>query len=217
MLDVFWPDLIVRCSAPGKCQPDLQYHFLSGALTGQLIPGNVHAMQAHYSPMRATSGGSIKLQSADPPAHPIIDPNYLDTLQDRIDIRAAVRLTREIFEQKGFDAYRGNLISPDVNVQSDEEIDAWVRQHAEGAYHPSCTNRMGSECDSDVNPQLQVHGLECLRLVDASVMPNSVSGNLNAPTITLAEKAADGILVNEPLAKKIVPVFEPPSWKDLQR
>ncbi|CCI45102.1 unnamed protein product [Albugo candida] len=204
-------------SAPGKCQPDLQYHFLPGALTGQLIPGNVHAMQAHCSPMRATSRGSIKLQSADPRAHPIIDPNYLDTLQDRIDIRAAVRLTREIFEQEGFDAYRGNPISPGVNVRSDEEIDAWVRQHAESAYHPSCTNRMGSECDSVVNPQLQVHGLECLRVVDASVMPNIVSGNLNAPTIMLAEKAADVILGNEPLAKEIVPVYEPPSWKDLQR
>lgn len=204
-------------SAPGKRQPDLQYHFLPGSLTGQLTPGAYHAFQAHCSPMRATSRGFLQLRSADPRAHPIIEPNYLATEEDRVDIRAGVRLTREIFEQHVFDAFRGDPVSPAQSVQSDAEVDAWVRQHTESAYHPSCTNRMGVGENTVVDPQTRVHGLENLRVVDASIMPNIVSGNLNGPTIMLAEKAADLILGHAPLPKSTAPVYEPKDWETRQR
>lgn len=204
-------------SAPGKRHPDIQYHFLPGSLTGQLTPGSYHAMQAHCSPMRATSRGFLKLRSVNPRDHPIIEPNYLDTEQDKIDIRAGVRLTREIFEQQVFDEFRGDPVSPAQNVQSDAEIDAWVRQHSESAYHPSCTNRMGVDENTVVDPQTRVHGLENLRIVDASIMPNIVSGNLNGPTIMLAEKAADIILGNAALPKSKAPVYQPANWETSQR
>lgn len=204
-------------SAPGKRHPDLQYHFLPGSLTGQLTPGPYHAFQAHCSPMRATSRGFLKLRSANPREHPIIEPNYLSTEQDRVDIRAGVRLTREIFEQTVFDEFRGDAVSPARDVQTDAEIDAWVRQHTESAYHPSCTNRMGVGEDSVVDPQTRVHGLENLRVVDASIMPNIVSGNLNGPTIMLAEKAADIILGRPALPKSTAPVYQPQDWETRQR
>jgi choline dehydrogenase len=204
-------------SAPGKRHPDLQYHFLPGSLTGQLTPGEEHAMQAHCSPMRATSRGYLKLRSANPREHPILEPNYLSTHEDVVDIRAAVRLTREIFEQQVFDEYRSDAISPAQSVQSDAEIDAWVRQHTESAYHPSCTNRMGEGDNTVVNSEARVHGLENLRIVDASIMPNIVSGNLNGPTIMLAEKAADIILGNTPLPKSTAPVYQPANWETSQR
>ncbi|DBA04856.1 TPA: hypothetical protein N0F65_004493 [Lagenidium giganteum] len=204
-------------SVPGKRHPDLQYHFLPGSLTGQLTPGPYHAMQAHCSPMRATSRGYLKLRSANPRDHPIIEPNYLDTPEDVVDIRNAVKLTREIFEQQVFDEYRGDAISPSKDVQSDSEIDAWVREHTESAYHPSCTNRMGVDENTVVDPETRVHGLENLRIVDASIMPNIISGNLNAPTIMIAEKAADIILGKDPLPRSTAPVYEAPNWQTSQR
>ncbi|TMW55820.1 hypothetical protein Poli38472_008468 [Pythium oligandrum] len=204
-------------STPGKRHPDLQYHFLPGALTGQLTPGSKHAFQAHCSPMRATSRGFLKLRSANPREHPIIEPNYLDTKEDVIDMRAAVRLTREIFEQQVFDEFRGDPISPAQHVQTDDEIDAWVRAHTESAYHPSCTNRMGTSDNTVVDPQTRVHGIENLRIVDASIMPNIISGNLNAPVIMLAEKAADIILGKDPLPKSTAPVYVPDNWETSQR
>ncbi|KAF1333693.1 Choline dehydrogenase, partial [Globisporangium splendens] len=204
-------------SAPGKQFPDVQYHFLPGSLTGQLTPGPYHAMQAHCSPMRATSRGWLKLRSANPRDHPIIEPNYLDTEEDKIDLRNAVRLTREIFEQKVFDEYRGDAVSPAQDVQSDAEIDAWIRQTTESAYHPSCTNRMGVDENTVVDPQTRVHGLENLRVVDASIMPNIISGNLNAPTIMLAEKAADIILGNPALPKSKASVYQSLNWETSQR
>ncbi|KAJ0395923.1 hypothetical protein ATCC90586_000756 [Pythium insidiosum] len=204
-------------SAPGKRHPDLQYHFLPGALTGQLTPGACHAFQAHCSPMRATSRGYLQLSSTNPRQHPIIQPNYLETEQDVVDMRAAVRLTREIFEQKAFDEFRGNPISPAADLQSDEQIDAWVREHTESAYHPSCTNRMGTDENTVVDPQTRVHGVDNLRVVDASIMPNIVSGNLNAPVIMIAEKAADIILGKTPLPKSTAPVYVPKDWETRQR
>lgn len=204
-------------SAPGKTHPDLQYHFLPGALTGQLTPGAVHAMQAHCSPMRATSRGFLKLRSANPRDHPIIEPNYLDTEEDVVDIRTAVRLTKEIFEQQTFDELRGNPISPAQDITTDAQIDAWVRQNTESAYHPSCTNRMGVSDNTVVDPQTRVHGLNNLRVVDASIMPNIISGNLNAPTIMIAEKAADIILGKPALPKSTAPVYQPKNWETSQR
>ncbi|CEG42160.1 choline dehydrogenase [Plasmopara halstedii] len=204
-------------SAPGKRHPDLQYHFLPGSLTGQLTPGAFHAMQAHCSPMRAQSRGWIKLRSLNPHDHPIIEPNYLEVEQDLVDMRNGVKLTREILEQQTLDEYRGDPISPSINVKSDAEIDKWIRQHTESAYHPSCTNRMGVDENTVVDPHLRVHGVENLRVVDASVMPNIVSGNLNAPTIMIAEKAADIILGKTPLSKSAAPIYQPKNWESSQR
>lgn len=167
--------------------------------------------------MRATSRGYLKLRSANPREHPIIEPNYLSTPEDVVDIRAAVRLTREIFEQQVFDELRGDPISPAQSVKTDAEIDAWVRQHTESAYHPSCTNRMGEGENTVVDSQTRVHGLENLRIVDASIMPNIVSGNLNAPTIMIAEKAADIILGKSALPKSTAPVYQPANWETSQR
>ncbi|KAF1782906.1 Aldehyde dehydrogenase, glutamic acid active site [Phytophthora cactorum] len=164
----------------------------------------------HCTPLRATSRGYIKLRSANPRDRPVIQPNYLATETDRVDMRNGVRLTREVLKQRAFDEYRGEAISPTDEVQSDAEIDAWIRQYASTDYHPSSTNRMGKETDLDsvVDAQTRVHGLEGLRVVDASIMPNNVSGNLNAPTIMLAEKAADIILGNPALPRSDAPVVE---------
>ncbi|OQS05320.1 choline dehydrogenase [Thraustotheca clavata] len=208
-------------SRPGLKQPDLQYHFLPGALTGQLTPASVHAMQAHCSPMRATSRGELKLRSTNPRDPLIIDPKYLSTEQDVVDIRNGVLLTQELFQQKAMDPYRGEPLSPSKLFSADNpaEIDAFVRQHTESAYHPSCTNRMGTDVSKTVvDPSCKVHGIQNLRVVDASIMPNIISGNLNAPTIMIAEKAADIILGNKPLEKATgIPVYEPKDWQTKQR
>uniref|UniRef100_M4BWL5 Glucose-methanol-choline oxidoreductase C-terminal domain-containing protein n=1 Tax=Hyaloperonospora arabidopsidis (strain Emoy2) TaxID=559515 RepID=M4BWL5_HYAAE len=174
-------------------------------------------MQAHCSPMRAQSRGWLKLRSSNPRDHPIIEPNYLSVELDLIDMRTGVKLTREILEQQTLDAYRGDPISPSKDVQSDAQIDEWIRQNTESAYHPSCTNRMGVDDNTVVDPQMRVHGLENLRVVDASIMPNIVSGNLNAPTIMIAEKAADIILGKTPLPRSPAPVYEPKNWEGSQR
>ncbi|CAK4872517.1 unnamed protein product [Aphanomyces euteiches] len=208
-------------SRTGLRQPDLQFHFLPGALTGQLTPGKSHAMQTHVSPMRATSRGSIKLATTNPKDAPRIDPNYLSTTQDVEDIRQGVLLAQELFQQKAMDPFRGEPISPSTVFASHEAdaIDAWVRQNTESAYHPSCTNRMGDNEElSVVNNHCQVHGIDQLRIVDASVTPNIISGNLNAPVIMLAEKAADHILGKTPLPPATnVPVYEAPEWQTRQR
>jgi choline dehydrogenase len=191
--------------------PDLQYHFLPSLVNdhGRKKIGR-HAFQAHVGPMRPTSAGHIRLRSADPTVHPEIQPNYLATEQDRLEMRDAVKLTREIFAQKAFDPYRGAEIQPGPGVRSDAEIDAFVRAKADSAYHPSCTCKMGYDPLAVVDGGLRVHGLDALRVVDASIMPSVVSGNLNAPTIMIAEKASDMILGRDPLPPEYAPVYVPP-------
>ncbi|KAL4141270.1 hypothetical protein PRNP1_014391 [Phytophthora ramorum] len=207
-------------SAPGKRHPDLKWQFVPGASdeNRQLLRDG-HAMMLHCTPLRATSRGFIKLRSANPRESPIIEPNYLATEDDQVDLRNGVRLTQEVLKQQAFDDYRGDAVSPSGNVRSDAEIDAWVRQNASTDYHPASTNRMGKDTDVNtvVDPQTRVHGLEGLRVVDASTMPTNVSGNLNAPTIMLAEKAADMILGNPALPKSGVPVHESKNWETSQR
>jgi choline dehydrogenase len=134
-------------------------------------------------------------------------------------MRACVRLTREIFAQRAFDRYRGREIQPGADVQSDEQIDAFIRARVESAYHPSCTCRMGSATDPQavVDNQARVIGIEALRVVDASIMPSITTGNLNAPTIMLAEKAADHIRGAAPLPRATVPYYEAPGWESRQR
>ncbi|HXV25016.1 MAG TPA: choline dehydrogenase [Alphaproteobacteria bacterium] len=187
--------------------PNIQYHFLPSLVIdhGRVRPDR-HAFQAHVGPMRPTSVGWIKLKSSDPRTHPLLQPNYLETELDRSEMRAGVKLTREIFAQRAFDPYRGQELQPGGEVRSDSEIDAWVRRKADSAYHPSCTCKMGEGAMAVVDPECRVRGLEGLRVVDASIMPSVVSGNLNAPTIMMAEKASDIIRARTPLPAEMVPV-----------
>lgn len=189
--------------------------------------------------MRSTSVGWLKLKSANPLDHPVLQPNYLSTgmtllycgipklskvitIQssssyvsdlDVWEFRQCVKLSREIFAQKAFDPFRGTEIQPGPEVQSDADIDAFIRKKADSAYHPSCTCKMGSPSDpaAVVDSETRVLGLERLRVVDASIMPSIVSGNLNAPTIMMAEKAADIIRGRPALVDSGVSVYQPPT------
>jgi len=161
----------------------------------------------------------VRLRSADPREPPSILFNYMATEGDRREMRAAVRLTREIFAQPAFDPYRGPELAPGQEVKSDAEIDAFVRARAESAYHPSCSCKMGPDSDPSavVDGECRVHGVESLRVVDASIMPSIPSCNLNAPTIMLAEKAADLLQRRPPLDPIDVPVWIAPDWETRQR
>jgi choline dehydrogenase len=207
-------------SRAGVEHPDLQFHFLPIAASydgSSTQPG--HGFQAHVGPMRATSRGWIKLKSADPKAHPAIQFNYLQTEQDRWEFRTGIKLTREIFAQKAFDPFRGPELAPGPDVQSDSEIDAYARKKVESAYHPSCSCKMGLASDpmAVVDDEARVHGLESLRVVDASIMPTIVSGNLNAPTIMMAERLADAILGRPLLPRSDAAVYIAPNWETSQR
>ena len=195
-------------SAAGVAHPDLQYHFLPMAVSYDgSAPATQHGFQAHVGPMRGTSRGHITLRSADPKAHPRILFNYMQTEQDRKEMRAGVRLTREIFSQPAFEPFRNGEISPGAKVQTDAEIDAFIREKAESAFHPSCSCRMGTDPMAVVDGAGRVHGVQNLRVVDASIMPNVVSGNLNAPTIMIAEKIADLIRGRSPLPGQAALVY----------
>jgi choline dehydrogenase len=169
--------------------------------------------------MRSKSRGWVRLKSADPHDKPRILFNYLSEADDWTEMRACVRLTREIFAQASFDRYRGREIQPGNDVQSDEQIDAFIRAKVESAYHPSCTCKMGSAQDPQavVDPDTRVHGLEGLRVVDSSIMPSVTTGNLNAPTIMLAEKAADHIMGHGLLPPEHAPFYVAPNWQRAQR
>ncbi|HET6222138.1 MAG TPA: choline dehydrogenase, partial [Dongiaceae bacterium] len=207
-------------SRAGVEHPDLQYHFLpiAASYDGSSTQSG-HGFQAHVGPMRPTSRGHVKLKSADPRAAPAILFNYLATEQDRTEFRDGIKLTREIFAQKAFDPYRGAELAPGPAVKSDAEIDAHLRRKAESAYHPSCTCKMGLASDpmAVVDDAARVHGLEGLRVVDASIMPNVVSGNLNAPTIMMAEKLADVILGAPPLPRSGAKVYIAANYETGQR
>ena len=206
-------------SRAGLRHPDIQYHFLPSVVInhGSSL-GDCHAFQVHVGPMRSTSTGHVKLKSRNPEEHPLIDPKYLSTQQDVEEFRSAVRLTREIFEMPALQKFSKREIQPGPDMQSDKDIDAFVRAKADSAYHCSCTCKMGQPSDkmAVVDPECRVLGVEGLRVVDASIMPSVVSGNLNGPTIMVAEKAADIILGKEPLLKSNAAVYVPKSL-DTQR
>jgi choline dehydrogenase len=151
--------------------------------------------------MRSKSRGRIKLKSKNPAEHPSILFNYMSDAQDWEEFRAAIRITRDIMRQPALDPYRGKVITPSESLQSDAELDEYVRNHAETAYHPSCTCAMGEGSDAVVDGQGRVHGITALRVVDASIMPDIITGNLNATTIMLAEKIADQIRGRTPLPR----------------
>ena len=205
-------------SEAGVKHPDLQYHFLPMAVRydgKSAAPG--HGFQAHVGPMRPTSRGHVKLRDANPLTPPIIQFNYMSTEQDRKEMRAAIRLTREIFSKSAFDRFRGEELSPGPAVQSDAEIDAHIRANAETAYHPSCSCRMGNDDMAVTDGAARVHGVKNLRVVDASIMPDVVSGNLNVPTIMMAEKLADVIRGRQALPRSTAPVFVHPDYLTAQR
>lgn len=207
-------------SEAGVRHPDIQYHFLPSQVIdhGRKNP-ELHAYQAHVGPVRPTSKGYLKLRSNSPTEHPLIQPNLLSTERDRWEMRQAVKLTREIFAQDAFKPFRGEEYLPGEDVQTDQEIDAFVRAHADSAYHPSCSCKMGAASDpmAVVNADARVFGIEGLRIVDASIMPSIVSGNLNAPTIMLAEKCADHIRGRTSLAPSNAPIWEFLEYQTQQR
>ena len=207
-------------SRAGVRYPDVQYHFLPLAVSydgGGLA--SEHGFQAHVGPLRSKSVGWVRLKSRDPREAPRVQFNYMSDADDWTEMRACVRLTREIFAQAAFDPYRGREIQPGEAIVDDEAIDAFVRDHAESAYHPSSTCRMGDPGDpmAVVDAQARVIGVEALRVADSSIMPSITSGNLNAPTIMIGEKAADMILGRAPLPASNAPYYEAANWREAQR
>ena len=207
-------------SRAGIRYPDIQYHFFPMAINydGSAL-ATEHGFQAHVGPMRSKSRGTVTLRSANPRDKPKIQFNYMSDPDDWAEMRACVRLTREIFQQPAFAAWRGREIQPGADCTSDEAIDAFVADHVESALHPSCTCKMGSPSDplAVVDPELRVIGVQGLRVIDSSVMPSITTGNLNAPTIMIGEKGADLVLGQPPLAPSNAPFYVAPDWEVSQR
>lgn len=205
-------------SKAGVEWPDIQYHFLPAAMRYDgRTAFDGHGFQVHVGHNKPKSRGSVSIQSSDPKVAPKILFNYLQHPDDIEGFRACVRLTREIISQPAFEPYRDGEIQPGEQVQSDEDIDAFVRQSVESAYHPSCSCRMGEDDMAVVNSQTQVRGLTGLRVVDSSIFPTIPNGNLNAPTIMVAEKAADMILGKQAQPSANVKVAVAANWQNTQR
>lgn len=205
-------------SKPGVEWPDLQYHFLPAAMRydgKEAFDGD--GFQLHIGHNKPRSRGHVRVISANPHQPPEIQFNYLQHEADREGFRACVRLTREIINQPAMDDYRGDEIQPGLDVQSDEQIDAFVRRAVESAYHPSCSCKMGVDAMAVVDPETRVHGIQGLRVVDSSIFPTIPNGNLNAPTIMVAERAADLIQGKDPLAPSDAPVSMVSGWQERQR
>ncbi|GLY91763.1 choline dehydrogenase [Actinoallomurus iriomotensis] len=181
--------------------PNLMFHFLPIAIRYDgSVPAGGHGYQVHVGPMYADTRGSVKIRSTDPAEHPALRFNYLSTENDRREWVEAINVARDILNQPALDEFNGGEISPGPRVGSDEEILDWVARDAETALHPSCTAKMGTDPMSVVDPgSMRVHGLDGLRVVDASVMPYITNGNIYAPVMMVAEKAADLILGDTPL------------------
>ncbi|TIT18480.1 MAG: choline dehydrogenase [Mesorhizobium sp.] len=207
-------------SRAGVDYPDIQYHFIPAAVRYDgKAAAKAHGFQAHVGPMRSKSRGSVTLRSPDPRSKPVIRFNYMSHPDDWTEFRHCIRLTREIFGQAAFDPYRGKELSPGSHVQSDEELDAFIRDHAESAYHPCGTCKMGRADDamSVVDPECRVIGVEGLRVADSSIFPRVTNGNLNAPSIMTGEKAADHILGRTPLAPSNQEPWINPRWQASDR
>lgn len=207
-------------SRAGVEYPDIQYHFLPIAVRydGQAAAEG-HGFQAHVGPMRSKSRGSVTLNSADPGEAPRIFFNYMSDPQDWADFRHCIRLTREIFAQPAFDPYRGKEILPGEAIQSDDALDAHIRDHAESAYHPCGTCRMGQANDpmAVVDPHCRVIGVQGLRVADSSIFPRITNGNLNAPSIMVGEKASDHILGKPALPPENGEPWINPRWEKSDR
>ncbi len=204
-------------SRPGVEYPDIQYHFLPMAVRydGQAAAEG-HGFQAHVGPMRSASRGRVSLASGDPMAAPEIAFNYMSHDSDWEDFRRCIRLTREIFGQAAFDPYRGKEIQPGADLQSDEQLDAFIAEHVESAYHPCGTCKMGAVDDPQavVDPQCRVIGVDGLRIADSSIFPRITNGNLNGPSIMAGEKASDMILGRAPLPASNQRPWIHPAWRE---
>ena len=206
-------------SRAGLPSPDIQYHFLPAAIRydGKAAFSG-HGFQVHVGPNKPESRGRVWISGPRASDTPNILFNYLATEQDRADWRACLRLTREILQQPALDPFRGEEIQPAVDLADDAAVDAWVRQNVETAYHPSCTCPMGAADDAMavVDPSCRVRGVTGLRVVDASIFPTIPNGNLNAPTIMVAERAAD-LIRGIPPQRQEVDVWLPKGWQSSQR
>lgn len=207
-------------SDKGVDYPDIQYHFLPIAVRYDgKAAAEGHGFQVHVGPMRSKSRGAVTLRSADPREAPVIRFNYMSHPDDWVEFRKAIRLTREIFGQPAMAAHVRHEIQPGAGVQTDAEIDAFLRDHAESAYHPCGTARMGRRDDpmAVVDPECRVIGVEGLRVADSSIFPRVTNGNLNAPSIMVGEKAADHILGRPMLAPANLEPWINPDWQVSQR
>ena len=189
--------------------PNLMFHFLPVAIRYDgSVPSEGHGYQVHVGPMYADTRGHVKIRSTDPKQHPSMLFNYLSTATDRREWVEAIRVARSILNQAGMATYNDGEISPGKSVETDEEILAWVRRDAETALHPSCTAKMGTDDQAVVDPTtMGVHGIDGLRVADASVFPFVTNGNIYAPVMMVAEKAADLIQGNTPLPAVDVPYY----------
>ncbi len=207
-------------SKAGVPYPDIQYHFLPAAIR---YDGSAAAkgdgFQVHVGPMRSRSRGWVRLRSGDAADRPEIQFNYMSHDEDWQDFRTAIRLTRELFQQPAFKDYVGAELMPGAECQSDEELDSFIRDEVESAYHPCGTCRMGDPGDrtSVVDPECRVIGVDGLRVVDSSVFPHITNGNINAPTLMLAEKAADHIRGLAPITPEPWDYWQHPDWQTHQR
>ncbi len=207
-------------SNPGVEYPDIQYHFLPIAVRydGQAAAEG-HGFQAHVGPMRSPSRGAVTLRSNKAEDAPVIRFNYMSHEKDWQDFRKCIRLTREIFGQDAFKPYAGKEIQPGASVQTDEELNAFIAEHAESAYHPCGTCRMGRADDKNavVDPEGRVIGVDGLRVADSSIFPQITNGNLNAPSIMVGEKMSDHILGKDALPKANDRPWIHPQWEVAQR
>jgi choline dehydrogenase len=207
-------------SRAGLKWPNIQYHFLPAAMRydGQAAFDG-HGFQVHVGPNKPTSRGKIWINSANPHDKPSILFNYLSTEQDKQDWRDCIRLSREILAQPALDDFRGDEIQPGFEIETDEQIDQWVKENVESAYHPSCSCKMGAADDAMavVDANCRVYGIDHLRIVDSSIFPTITNGNLNAPTIMVAERAADLILGKTPLPASDAAVWIAEDWEQAQR
>lgn len=205
-------------SQPGIKAPDIQYHFLPAAMRYDgRAAFDGHGFQLHVGHNKPRSRGRVAVRNSDPADKPSILFNYLQDPKDVVGFRRSVRLSREIIAQSAMDPFRGAEIQPGNEIETDNEIDAWIRQGVESAYHPSCSCKMGTDDMAVVDPETRVRGIDRLRVVDSSIFPVITNGNLNAPTIMTAERAADLIK-----GKGMLPVAEvgpeiAPDWQERQR
>ena len=207
-------------SGRGVEYPDLQYHFLPIAVSYDgKVASQGHGFQAHVGPMRSLSRGEVTLRSKDPNVPPKILFNYMSKEKDWNDFRKAITLTREIFSQQAFKPFVKNEIQPGSNMQSNEELDVFIKEHVESAYHPCGTCKMGDEKDpmAVVDPTTRVIGVEALRVADSSIFPQITNGNINGPSIMVGEKASDHILNKSPLLKANISPWISENWKTHQR
>lgn len=207
-------------SRAGLKWPNIQYHFLPAAMRYDgRTAFDGHGFQVHVGPNKPLSRGQVWIRSNDPADKPGILFRYLSEQQDIQDWRDCIRLTREILAQPALDKYRGDEIQPGFDISSDEEIDAWVKQNVESAYHPSCSCKMGADDDpmAVLDNECRVRGVQSLRVVDSSIFPTIPNGNLNAPTIMVAERAADIILGKTLLPREQAPVWIAENWQQDQR